>query len=109
VTEERSVFERLKARGEEVLGQVTNELMSSPQFARAVESAMKGKQKLDRAVGQALKQMNIPTRSEFKRALGRIETLEAQLASLQARAKPRAGGRAGKARKRPAAAKTPAE
>jgi hypothetical protein len=39
--------------------------------------------------------MNIPTRTEFKRALGRIEHLEAEVAALKARPAP-------KARKRPA-------
>lgn len=81
-----SLIETLKARGEEVFGQVSAQLMSNPQFMKAVASAMRGKEKLDRAVGQALKQMNIPTRSEFKRALARIEALEHELAGLKAKA-----------------------
>ena len=86
MTRSRSVFERLKERGEEVLTQISNEVVSSPYFAKAMEGAMKGKQKLDQAVGQALKQMNIPTRSEFKRAVSRIEQLEQELAAVKASA-----------------------
>jgi hypothetical protein len=84
MTRSRSVLERLKERGEEVLTQISNEVVASPYFAKAMEGAMKGKQKLDEAVGQALKQMNIPTRSEFKRAVSRIEQLEQELAAVKA-------------------------
>ena len=106
MTRSRSVLERLKERGEEVLTQISNEVVSSPYFARAMEGAMKGKQKLDHAVGQALKQMNIPTRSEFKRAVSRIEQLEQELAAVKAAAA--APAPRPRARKR-APRKTPAE
>jgi BMFP domain-containing protein YqiC len=99
MTRSRSVLERLKERGEEVLTQISNEVVSSPYFARAMEGAMKGKQKLDQAVGQALKQMNIPTRSEFKRAVSRIEQLEQELASVKAAAAPAPKARAPRRRK----------
>jgi hypothetical protein len=85
-TRSRSVFEKLKERGEEVLQQISNEVVASPVFAKAMEGAMKGKQRLDQAVGQALKQMNIPTRTEFRRAVHRIEQLEAELAAVKASA-----------------------
>jgi polyhydroxyalkanoate synthesis regulator phasin len=84
VTEPRNVFDRLRARGEEVLSQVSAELMNNPQFAKAMGAAMRGKEKLDDAVGRALKTMNVPTRSEFKRAVSRIEALEAEVVALRA-------------------------
>jgi polyhydroxyalkanoate synthesis regulator phasin len=83
-----SVFERLKARGEQVLSQVSSELMQSPQFMKAMQGALRGKEKLDEAAARALKTMNIPTRSEFRKAVKRIEALEAELASMKAKAKP---------------------
>jgi polyhydroxyalkanoate synthesis regulator phasin len=52
---------------------------------RAMEGAMRGKEKLEQAVGQALKTMNVPTRSEFKRAVARLEALEREVASLKAK------------------------
>ena len=88
MTKPSSVFDRLKARGEEVFAQVSNELMSNPHFLKAMQGAYKGKEKLDEAVGMALKRMNIPTRTEFKRALRRIELLEHELAALKAKPKP---------------------
>jgi len=80
-----NVFDRLKARGEEMLTQVSAELMQNERFVKAMQSALKGKQALDQAAGRALKQMNIPTRSEFKRAVARIESLEQELAGLKAK------------------------
>jgi len=91
---DKGLLGRLKERGEEVFTQISGELMSNPHFVRAMESAMKGKQKLDAAAGRALKTMNVPTRTEFKRALSRIETLEAELVSLKARAKARPAAKA---------------
>lgn len=90
MTGPQSVFDRLKARGEEVLTQVSGELMSNPRFMKAMEAAWQGKAKLDEAVVRALKTMNIPNRTEFKKALRRIEALELEVASLKAaRAKPK--------------------
>lgn len=83
----KSVFETLRARGGAVLTQVSAELMESPRFAKALEGALRGKQKLDQAAARALKNMNIPTRTEFKRALGRIDVLERELANFKANAR----------------------
>jgi polyhydroxyalkanoate synthesis regulator phasin len=81
--EDQSIFDRLRARGEEVLGQVTNELMQNEHFMKAMQGALEGKQKLDRAVGKAMKTMNVPTRSELKRAVSRIDALEHEVATLK--------------------------
>jgi hypothetical protein len=89
---ERDVFEEWKARGGRVLGRLSSELMQNEHFVKALQGAMRGKQKLDEAASHALKQMNIPTRSEFKRALARVEALEQELQRLKAQAvrRPRA-------------------
>lgn len=90
VTGPQSVFDRLKARGEEVLTQISGELMSNPGFMKAMETAWQGKARLDQAVARVLKTMNIPTRTEFKKALRRIDALEVEVASLKAaQARPR--------------------
>jgi polyhydroxyalkanoate synthesis regulator phasin len=87
------LLDRLKARGEEVFTQLSAELMSNPHLVKAMEGAMRGKQKLDQAVGQALKTMNVPTRTEFRKALGRIEALEKELAAVKAKARKKSVGR----------------
>ncbi len=83
MNEEESIFERLKARGESVFQQVSGELMGNPRFVAAMQSAVRGKEKLDEAASRALKAMNVPTRSEFKKAVRRIESLEAELSALK--------------------------
>lgn len=100
MSEEETMFERLKARGEEVFQQVSGELMANPRFMSAVQSALKGKEKLDEAAGRALKAMNVPTRTEFKKAVRRIEALEAELAEAKAKMKAAAKKSAKKAKKK---------
>ena len=108
MTVDHGLLDRLRSRGEEVLTQVSAELMSNPRFLRAMEGAMRGKERLEEAVGQALEQMNVPKRTELKRALSRIETLEREVASLKTKAKARPAAPrkpvARKAKAKPAAA-----
>ena len=99
MTVDRGLLDRIRSRGEEVLTQVSAELASSPRFMKAVEGAMRGREKAEEAVGRVLKQMNVPNRSELKRALSRIETLEREVTALKAKAKAKA---------RPAASRRPA-
>ena len=89
MTSDESVLGRLKARGEEMFGKVTGELMANPNFMKALQAGLLAKEKLDKAVAKALKSMNVPTRVEFKRAVARIEELERQIEGLQAALKAR--------------------
>jgi hypothetical protein len=79
VYDENSILGRIRARGEEFFNQVSSELMKNPQFVSAMQAAVAGKEKLDEAVARALKTMNIPTRTEFERALERIAAVEQQV------------------------------
>jgi hypothetical protein len=78
-----TLFDSLRARGEEVFNRISQELLANPSFMRAMQAAWRGKEKLDQAVAQAVKGLNIPTRAEFNRAVQRIGELEAQLAGLK--------------------------
>lgn len=78
--EPKGMFAFLRSRGTALAAQVSDELMGNPAFLRAVETAYRGKERLNGVVGQALKRMNVPTRTEFKRAVARIEALERELA-----------------------------
>jgi hypothetical protein len=100
LTEGRSMFDLLRARGEEFFNQVATELMGNPRFMSALQTAMRGKERLDQAAAQALKSMNVPTRTEFKRAVARIEALEKELEELKRKppARPRAARRPRKAK-----------
>jgi polyhydroxyalkanoate synthesis regulator phasin len=87
VSDDRSILDRLKERGEEVLTQVSGELMANQHFMKAMEGALRGKELVDQAAARALKSMNVPTRSDLKKALSRIDVLEAEVAALKKRAK----------------------
>jgi hypothetical protein len=108
--DDKGLLGRLKERGEEVFTQLSGELMSNRHFVKAMEGAMRGKQKLDEAAAKALKSMNVPTRTEFKKAVSRIEVLEDELAALRARVRSSAAkAPSGRASGRPAARKKPAK
>jgi hypothetical protein len=92
---DRTIFDELKARGEEFFTRMSGELMSNPNFTRAMQAAWWGKEKLDQAVAQALKGMRIPTRDEFDRVARRVEQLAEEVDRLKA---------AGRASRRRAAA-----
>ncbi len=100
-----NLFDRLKARGEEMFTQVSSQLMENPQFVKAMQGAIKGKEALDQAASRALKQMNIPTRTEFKKAVSRIESLERELQEVRAKAAAGAKQRGTRAPKRKAGTK----
>ena len=98
--EDTGFLNRLRSRGQEVLTQVSAELSQNPRFMQAMAGAMRGKEKLEEAVGRVLRQMNVPSRGEWKRVVARIEALEKQVSAQgRARAKPKA--RRGKARRAP--------
>ena len=83
MADDSGFFDRLRSRGQEVLTQVSAELGQSPRFQQAVAGAMRGKEKLEEAVSRVLRQMNVPTRSELKRAVARIDALEKEMAALK--------------------------
>jgi hypothetical protein len=89
---------RLRSRGEEVLTQVSAELGSNPRFMRAMAGALRGKEKLEQAVTRVLRQMNVPSRSELKRAAARIDALEREVAALKAKARAKPSARRATAR-----------
>ena len=91
------LLNRLRSRGQEVLTQVSAELSQNRRFMQAVAGAMRGKQKLEKAVGRALHQMNVPSRSEWNRVVARVESLEKELEAVK-----RARGRKASGRRRAA-------
>ena len=95
--EDDGFLNRLRSRGQEVLTQVSAELGQNKHFMQAMAGAMRGKERLEEAVGRVVRKMNVPTRTELKRAVARIDALDRELTALTAW-----GGRA-----RPAKARKP--
>ncbi len=100
----RGLLGVLRERGEGVLQDLSAELLQNPRFLKALQKAlqkaMQGKEALDAAAGRALKKANIPTRTEFKKSVKKVEALEREVAELKTQiaelSKPRKK-RAGKA------------
>jgi polyhydroxyalkanoate synthesis regulator phasin len=95
---DRTIFDELKARGEQFFTKMSGELMSNPNFTRAMQAAWWTKEKVDQAVAQALKSMRLPTREEFDRARRRIEALETEVDRLKLTARGAARPAAGASR-----------
>lgn len=93
MTVDPGFLNRLRSRGEDVLTQVSAELSSNPRVIRAMAGAMRGKEKLEQAVSRVLRQMNVPSRSDLKRALARIDVLEREIAALKAKGRAKPPGR----------------
>jgi hypothetical protein len=91
-TKDKTIFDELRMRGEEFFTRMSGELMSNPNFTRAMQAAWWGKEKLDQAVAQALRGMRIPTREEFQKVVRRLEALESKVDRLE-RARRGAAGR----------------
>ena len=104
MSENRTLFDALRARGNAFVSLVSNELMGNPAFLKAMQTAYRGGERINDAVGKALKTMNVPSRTEFKRLAARVEALESELAALRERATPSAPKRPARARKPGAAA-----
>ena len=112
--EPKAMFDFLRSRGTQLISQVSNDLMENPAFLKALETAYRGKERLNGAVGQAMKTMNVPTRTEFKRAVARIDALERELqegrrapAAPDAASATRTTPRKGRASARPRRKKAP--
>jgi hypothetical protein len=82
-TKDKTIFDELRTRGEEFFTRMSGELMSNPNFTRAMQAAWWGKEKLDQAVAQALRGMRIPTRDEFQKVVRRLEALETEVDRLK--------------------------
>jgi hypothetical protein len=82
-TKDKTIFDELRSRGEEFFTRMSGELMSNPNFTRAMQAAWWGKEKLDQAVAQALRGMRIPTRDEFQKVVRRLEAAEAEVERLK--------------------------
>ena len=95
----KGVFDRIRERGSELLQQISGELMQNDHFVKAVQGAARGKEKLDTAVGRALRTLNVPTRAELKKVQSRLEDLEAEVQHLRDEARKAKKKSKGKAKK----------
>ncbi len=86
-----SLIRQLLGRGEEVVTEVTNRLLSNEAFVEMLKKGIVVKEVVDGQVAIALKRMNVATRRDLSRMEARIAALEAELEAAKkppARPKP---------------------
>lgn len=100
-----TLWKRLIEAGEERLGQIAEEVLASPQVADALGAALnraaRTKGTLDRNMQLVLGALNVPTRQDYNKILGKIEALQGSLVNLNIKLD-RLLAASGDARKRPA-------
>ncbi len=74
-----TLIRQLLGRGEEVVTEVTNRLLSNEAFVEMLKKGIAVKEVVDGQVGVALKRMNVATRRDLSRMEARIAALEAEL------------------------------
>lgn len=76
-----TLIRQLLGRGEEVVTEVTNRLLSNEAFVEMLKKGIAVKEVVDGQVAVALKRMNVATRRDLARMEARIAALEAELES----------------------------
>ena len=86
-----TLIRQLMGRGEEVVTEVTNRLLSNEAFVEMLKKGIAVKEVVDKQVAVGLKRMNVATRKDLARMEARIAALEAELEASKAPApkKPR--------------------
>ncbi len=74
-----TLIRQLLGRGEEVVTEVTNRLLSNEAFVEMLKKGIAVKEVVDAQVAVALKRMNVATRKDLSRMEARIAALEAEL------------------------------
>lgn len=91
--DEKSVFNKLKGKGEEMFSQVSSELVSNPLFMKAMERALKAKKTLDRTATTAMTAMNFPTTRDIEKINRRLDAIESKLDDVLAAVETKRRGR----------------
>ncbi|MHB8797604.1 MAG: hypothetical protein ACYDBY_03975 [Thermoanaerobaculia bacterium] len=74
-----TLIRQLLGRGEEVVTEVTNRLLSNEAFVEMLKKGIAVKEIVDGQVAIALKRMNVATRRDLARMEARIAALEAEV------------------------------
>ena len=81
-----TLIRQLMGRGEEVVTEVTNRLLSNEAFVEMLKKGIAVKEVVDKQVAEGLKRMNVATRKDLSRMEARIAALEAELETQRAAA-----------------------
>lgn len=79
-----SLLRNLRARGEELLTDVSNNLLANPAFIEVLKKGIAVKEIVDQQVAQALKRMSLATRKDLQKLEQRLTALESEINALKA-------------------------
>ena len=84
--EDTHILRRIYGLGEEKLGRLVAELLSNPRvaeaFAAGFRRAFETKGRVDRNMQMVLGLLNMPSRAEVQRLLGKLEAIQGSLVNL---------------------------
>ncbi len=80
-----SLFDQIRARGENFLTEVSNNLMANPAFIEVLKKGVAAREEVDKKVADGLRAMNVVTKKDLHRLESRVAELEQQLESLKAK------------------------
>ena len=80
-----SLFDQIRARGENFLTEVSNNLMANPSFLEVLKKGVAAKEEVDKKVVEGLRAMNVVTKKDLHKLENRIAELEKELQALKAK------------------------
>jgi polyhydroxyalkanoate synthesis regulator phasin len=80
-----SLFDQIRARGENFLTEISNNLMANPAFIEVLKKGVAAKEEVDKKVADGLRAMNVVTKKDLHRLENRVAELEQRLESLKAK------------------------
>jgi polyhydroxyalkanoate synthesis regulator phasin len=80
-----SLFDQIRARGENFLTEVSNNLMANPAFIEVLKKGVAAKEEVDKKVVEGLRAMNVVTKKDLHKLENRLAELERELEALKAK------------------------
>jgi polyhydroxyalkanoate synthesis regulator phasin len=80
-----SLFDQIRARGENFLTEVSNNLMANPAFIEVLKKGVAAKEEVDKKVVEGLRAMNVVTKKDLHKLENRLAELEKELEALRAK------------------------
>jgi polyhydroxyalkanoate synthesis regulator phasin len=80
-----SLFDQIRARGENFLTEVSNNLMANPAFIEVLKKGVAAKEEVDKKVVEGLRAMNVVTKKDLHKLENRVAELEKELEALKAK------------------------
>ncbi len=85
----RGIFGRLTRKGKEIGEDFSDEFLTNPRFARMISSVVSGiegtKENLDKNIRFLLNTINLPSKSDYKELINKLEMMNQAVSGLESR------------------------